>query len=102
MCKYDPATGGVCSPADGTHSAALFEQFKTHPLWHVDLSSSVSLSLPPSPTTRSFVSLTHTNTPSRCPSHSLLHSLALNKQLFDGCKTILAVSSVCVCVRDRH
>lgn len=43
MCKCDPATGGVCSPADGTHSAALFEQFKTHPLWHVDLSSSVSL-----------------------------------------------------------
>ena len=86
------------SPADRTHSAAPFEQFKAHPLWHVDLflvclPLSLSLSLCLSfDNSLVCVFATHTNT----PSHSLTLSLGL-------CVCVWCVWCVCVvCVRERE
>lgn len=47
QCDSTAAAWSQCSLWPGqwhrTHSAAVFEEFKVHPLWHVDLCSCVSL-----------------------------------------------------------
>lgn len=65
-----------------THSAALFEQFKSHPLWHVELF--FCLLLPPSLTTPKLVvrlTRTHTRPPPFPPSTFSL-SLSTNSWIF--------------------